>query len=137
VYRGEETYSAVMYYTASATYTGTAASVSGEAVENESTYTIVATYEGDVPEEVDVIADNPTDNSLGLGENANEGVQDPGSEASVDSGTAFGESFRLPFWLDAVSPIGAAMLGAIVAAGLALLVMGYYNKRVIRENSQA
>ena len=53
-----------------------------------------------------------------------------------DTGATSDESLRLPFSLGTISPMGAAMLGAIVAAGLALLVMGYYNKRAIRENSQ-
>ena len=139
VYRGEETYSAIMYYTATVTYTGE------KIVEGEPTYTVVATYEGEAPAAVDTTENPPVADNAGAQAASN--VADPGAAAGADiagsagsdaaTGTAFvdGQS-RFPSFLGELSPIGAAAFATVIAALITILIISVYNKRRIRESSQ-
>ena len=129
VYRGEETYTQLLYYTAVTTYTDTV-------TENGSkTYTVVATYEGYAP------ADDPDIDTAGT---AGDGFTDgDGSSYDGDAGVTVsnvqnkpisGSGFQLPFSIDTLSPVGAAALATVAAAALTLLILSVYNRRKIRES---
>jgi len=137
VYRGEETYTALLYYEAVTTYTETVTEDTG------TTYTVVATYEGDAPEEEiteesaagytdddDYGAAVADDGSGGGGTADDEGIAGTETEAAKTS------SFSFPFTLGELSTLGTAAIATMAAAIIALLFIGIYNRRRLRENTQ-
>ena len=126
VYRGEETYTAVMYYMAEATYTNT------EALGGEITFTVIATYEGDAP-----VADGLSEDTSGVEEPEMTGQVTGAADAEPQGSPALLSMIKFPFSLGDLSPAGAATLAAIAAVVVMLLIIGNYNKRRIRESSQA
>jgi len=150
VYRGEETYSVLLYYMATTTYTDTRTG------DGAKTFTVVATYEGDAPADEatgDAWPPAPApgepdgfDSSIGV---AGQNGQDGGSEAINlgirDTGPAgplkdlqSGLSLFMPPPLQgvfmALSPIGMAALATIIAAAAVLAFLSFYNRRKFRES---
>ncbi|MDR3363809.1 MAG: hypothetical protein LBS91_02490 [Clostridiales Family XIII bacterium] len=120
IYRGEETYSVILYYDAEATYTSTATA------EGESTtYTVVATYEGDAAAEAappfaDEAGDGPADGT-GAGPGGDGTVSSIGDEGAALGGFAFPHK--------TLSPVGIATIAAFASAALMLLLFGIHEKK--------
>ncbi|MCL2111090.1 MAG: hypothetical protein FWH32_02325 [Clostridiales bacterium] len=77
VYRGEETYSILLYYTAVETYTEEVAE------DGEETFTVVATYEGSMPSDDDIsspAADEPAEEPGDSGPEPETGADDNNSD---------------------------------------------------------
>ena len=126
VYRGEESFEPLMHYTAVATYTGT------ETIIGEPSYTVVATYEGDAPAATETAELPP-----GVPDAE---MTDPYAAAgSSESKSGFARLFSLGrlLTLGSLSKTGIATLAAVAAAILTIVIIGIYNKRRVRESSQA
>jgi len=146
VYRGEETYSALLYYTATATYTETRTEDGAKA------FTVIATYEGDAPADdawspapegadgldgdIGAASQNGRDDAA---EAVNLGIRDTGSAGTFE-GLHGGLPLLMPSLLQGalieLSPVGMATLATIIAAVVALTVLGVYNRRKFRESSE-
>jgi len=150
VYRGEETYSVLLYYMATATYTETRTG------DGAKTYTVVATYEDDAP--ADETADDAWppasapegpdgfDSGIGVaGQNGQDGAAEAINLGIRDTGPAgpfedlqSGLSLLMPTPLQgvfmAISPIGMAALATIIAAVAVLAFLSFYNRRKFRES---
>jgi len=121
VYRGEETYTALMYYTATATYTTTTTE------EGVATYTVVAVYEGEAPAAPQENIPEAEPPLGGTGSDGSAGPAIPGDQSG-------GANVWLPFSLGTISPLGAATFATIVTAILALMILGIFNRRRLRES---
>jgi len=135
VYRGEETYTALLYYEAVTTYTDTVTE------DGDTTYTVVATYEGDAPEEEtteETATEYTDDDDYGTAV-ADEGGSGGGGEAAnTEAATDVTKTSAsdFPFTLGELSTLGTAAIATMAAAIIALLFIGIYNRRRVRENTQ-
>jgi len=140
-YRGEETYTKLLYYEAVTTYTDTVTE------DGDATYTVVATYEGDAPEEdepEDSTADYTEDDdyvAAAADEGAGGGAGPDGGESVAETETAAEAAGKtasgFPFTLGELSTLGTAAIATMAAAIIALLFLGIYNRRRVRESAQA
>ena len=100
------------------------------------TYTVVATYEVDAPPEseigfTEVLPEIDRSDGGAAAASTNQG----GPGGPDGSGTDGDAGARAPFSVSSLSPIGIATLATLVAAAIALLFLGIYNRRRARENN--
>ena len=137
-YRGEEAYSAVLYYEAVATHTGTRTG------DGEPADTVVVIDEGEPPADEDPDSPPPIASEgerpdvppPAVSEGEGPGPAGPAAPETEGTGTASSaSSFRLPFSLAGLTPLGTAAIATIAAAVLMLVFLGAYNRRRIHESA--